>query len=151
MSFLAPDLKHRIEIQKTVFDDDTPNLSGGFDRSYKTLTTVWAGIKGVKLFSDFAAVIRGESLSDQDTHEFKVRFSSVEKLGSEFDASFSADFDSIPDLNPLKSDYFIFLRAGSSVKGRRFKIVRLRRDENHREFLLFRCREVEEVGTGFPA
>ena len=151
MSFLAPKLNHRIEIQKAVFDKDTPNLSGGFDRDYETLTTIWAGIKEVRIFSDYAAIIRGEATGSEESHEFIVRMSAVENLGAAFTKGYSEGFDSIADLNPLKSDYFIFLKVGSSVKGRRFQILRLRRDEVHREFLLFRCTEIEEVGTGHPA
>ena len=65
-----------------------------------------------------------------------------------FAISFSDAFDSIEDLNPLKSYYFIFLQRGSTVKGRLYQIEAVEKDDEFREHILFRCKEIEEKGTG---
>lgn len=150
--WLAPKLKHRVEIQEPV---QTGNLSGGFDRSYTTLVTIWAGIKeDTDLVSSVRGMyIRGTQTIDEGTHEFTVRRAAVYySLNNAFNKEFSNAFDNINDLNPLKSDNFIFLQAnsGSSTSGRRFKIIRTRVDDSNKEFVKIRVKEIEEIGTGWP-
>lgn len=150
--WLAPKLKHRIEIQRP---EQSSNTSGGFDRTYTTLTTVWAGMEERSNLLSFiqGQYIRGVQTGEADTHEFIVRRSAVYfDLNKEFDKSFSSAFDIISDLNPLKSDNFIFLQgnSGSSTSGRRFRINRARVDDNHKEYVKIRTTEIEEVGTGWP-
>jgi hypothetical protein len=145
---LAHKLKHRIQIQKSV---QTPNESGGYDKTYETLTTIWAGMNELTNLTSYAKYIRGEAITDKSpTHEFKVRKVAVQNLGRETSSAFSTGFKAMADLMPLKSDYFIFLQEGSTIKGRLFQIIDLSRDENYNEFLKFRAMEIEEKGTGFP-
>ena len=145
---LAYKLKHRIQIQRAI---QTPNNSGGYDRTYETLLTVWAGLNELTNLTSYAKYIRGEAITDKTpTHEFKVRKVAVQNLGQETTKAFSTAFDSIEDLMPLKSDYFIFLQQGSTVKGRLFQIIDLSRDENYNEYIKFRAMEIEEKGTGYP-
>jgi hypothetical protein len=150
---LAYKLKHRIQIKKAI---QTPNAEGGFDRDYETLTTIWAAIKNSSL-SRSLKYIRGEALSeggsgskDLPTHICTIRKVAIENFGKRMTKGFSVGFDSIEDLMPLKSDYFIFLQKGSTVKGRLFEILRILRDENNDEYIKFEIREREEQGTGWP-
>ena len=108
MTWMADKLNKRIQIRKGV---QTPNSNGGYDRSYTTLTTIWAGLNEVSgTFRNFVEVIRGESISAYDTHEFLVRNSAIKKLGQGFEEKgFSDGFDAIEDISSVKSDYFIFL------------------------------------------
>jgi len=144
---LAYLLKHRIQICKGV---QTPNSSGGYDQTYETLSTIWAAITKAKNIGQFAKYIRGEAITDKiPTHEFKVRWVAVQNFGREYLSAFSTAFDSIADLMPLKSDYFIFLESGSNVKGRLFKIMELSRDENNKEYIDIKAMEIEEKGSGW--
>ena len=147
MSWQVPKLRHRIQIRKAT---QTPNTeTGGFDRGYETLLTVWAGMKPTSEYSRYTSYIRGESTDEKvATHEFKVRYVAVKNLGKAFTSAFGDGFDSIEDLNPLKSDYFIFLQNGSTVKGRLFQIVDIQRDDERKEWFAFRAKEIEEQGTG---
>lgn len=142
MSYMAPALKHKIQILQGV---DTPNSSGGFDRSYTELLSCWADVKNV---SKFIQAIRNEQVDDRYSLEVKVRKASVDQLGVAFSSAFSIAFDSIPDINPLKSDMFCFIEAGQSYKGRLFRIVGSNLDEKNSEYIIMRLREVEEHGTG---
>lgn len=146
--WLAPKLGRKIQILKSV---QTENEDGGFDITYETLLTVWAGIEPVKTgFNKYIQAIRGETISNIETHEFIVRKSAVWKLGQETAKSFSAAFKSMGDIAPIKSDMFIFMNEGSSVKGRLFQVTSIMRDEERDEYLKFRCMELEEHGTGYP-
>ena len=150
MAWLTPKLKYRIQIRKGV---QTPNdTTGGLDRSYETLTTIWAGIRETSDYGRYISSIRGETVDDKTiTHEFIVRYVAVKNLGKAFGSGFASGFDSIEDLNPLKSDHFIFLQNGSTVKGRLFEIIETKRDDDRKEWLKIRCKEIEEQGTGHPA
>jgi hypothetical protein len=170
MSFLAKDLKHRIQIQRAV---DTPiDDFGGLERSYETLLTIWAGIKQESDFrTSYVAAIRGQKIDEVESHEFTVRRSAVlgsigramadgfdssfdskevGGLGRTFNSAFDSGFDSIQDLMPLKSDYFIFLNTNTTVKGRLFRISRLKMDEANKEYFKIKAIEIEEHGTGHP-
>jgi hypothetical protein len=148
---LAYKLKHRIQIRKSV---QTPNEeTGGFDQSYEILATIWAALQeGTKGgMEEFVKYIRGETVaSDIPTHTFIVRKVAVQNFGRELSIAFDSAFKQMPDLINLKSDYYIFMQAGSSVKGRSFKIMTLRQDENYNEYIKIRAMEVEEMGTGYP-
>lgn len=147
MSWLAPKLKHKIQIRKAVQDEN--DITGGFTRSYETLTTVWAGIRETSEYGRYISSVRGEAVDDKlVTHEFIVRHVAVKNLGKAYASGFAAGFDSIEDLNPLKSDHFIFLQNGSAVRGRLFQIVDAKRDDDRKEWFKFRCKEIEEHGTG---
>lgn len=147
MSKLANKLKHRIQIRRAI---QTPNDAGGYDRTYETLTTIWSEMIDTNYISQQAKYIRGETLSDKvPTCYFKVRKVAVQNLGKEMASAFSTDFKAIADLMPLKSDYFIFLEQGSTVKGRLFQIMDIIRDERNKEWIKFSAMEIEEHGTGW--
>lgn len=145
MSFLAPKLKHLISI-KTAVDD--PNDFGGNDRSYELVLRIWAGVKPI---SSYIQAIRGKETTDFTTHEFIVRWNAVKNLGKEFTSAFGDGFNNSADINVIKSDYFIFLESGSTVKGRRFRIEGARLDEDNHEFIKIQAKEFEEAGTGWIA
>lgn len=150
MSWMVPRLNRRIQIQKGVQVEDSGSnvYSGSFTITYETLLTVWASIREV---SNWIEVIRGEAISDFPSHEFTVRWSAVGfTLGKEFGSGFTTGFDIIADIEPLKSNMFIFVEEGSSTKGRLFRVVDVRRDEKRKEYISFRCRQIEEHGTGAP-
>ena len=148
MSFLAPKLRHRIQIQKPT---QTPNEeTGGFDRGYSTLTTVWAAMEEMTDYNKYTSYIRGGSTDEKvSTHKFFVRYVAVKNLYKSFTSAFSGGYDSIEDINPLKSNLFIFLQNGTNIKGRLFQIVDISRDDERKEWLKFRTKVVEEQGTGY--
>ena len=86
-----------------------------------------------------------------DTHEFTIRRVALNSLGRAFTSAFSTDEDSILDITPLKADYFIFLQAGSTVKGRLFRIHRMLDNDGQGEYVKVRAEEIDEVGTGYTA
>jgi len=142
--FLAPKLKSRISIQKASLDPFVNN--SGFTSSYTGLKWIWANVRHVQN----TAFIRGQNVEDAGTHEFMVRKDSVRLLGSEYTAAFDSNYKAFADLNTIKSDYFIYLKKGTS-KGRRFKILSTNNDEENDEFVKIRSKELEEVGTGHRA
>jgi hypothetical protein len=142
MTYMAPKLKNRVQFQQGV---DTPNNNGGFDRSYTELTSCWAEVKNV---SKYIEAVRNEQIKDEYTLEIVVRKSSVDRLGTAFSSAFSGAFNSIPDINPIKSDWYCFIEAGESYKGRLFRVAGTKLDERNSEYLVIRLREVEEHGTG---
>lgn len=142
MTYMTPVLKYKVHFKKGEY---TPNDDGGLDISYTTLKTCWAGIKNV---SKFVEAIRNESITDVWTIEIIVRKSSVERLGVGFSTGFSSGFDSIPDINPIKANMFCLIEAGAAYRGRLFKVVSTQLDEDKKEYLKVRLKEVEEHGTG---
>lgn len=144
MSYMAPDLSHRVQIRKALID---PNLAGGADQTYETLTTIWAGVKRI---SDYIKAIRGANNSEVDTHEFTVRTIAVQNLGRAFTKGYTTGYKG-EDIYPLKSDYFIFDQAGLTTRGRLFRITGVRLDEDWGEFVKMTGREIEETGAGFPS
>ena len=133
----------------------TPNSSGGFTRSYETLVTVWAEASRTRRdFETYVRAIRGVTNDTQfESHEFTVRYSSVKHLGTQFSSAFSEAFETISDINSVKSDYFLFLERGSAgtAKGKLFKVEKFRLDEQRQELMTMRAQEVEEQGVGWPA
>lgn len=174
MSFIAQKLKHRIQILQVV---DTPNNIGGMDRDYLQLVRLWAGVKLINENTIIGGVpvVRGVNISELNSHEFLVRYSSIvgrlqtaqmgigynngfnvgiddtHGLSKEFDLGFDSGFDSILDIDPIKKEYFIFLEdgAGNRTRGRLFKINRVVRDEVFKKYFKIKCTQVEEQGTGF--
>lgn len=158
MSYLARELKHRIQILQ---GEDTPNDLGGFTRSYTQLLRLWASKRRIDK-SGFIQAIRGINATKTgnavDTDEFKVRWASLisrysagsQGLGRQFDDAFGNGLDNNTDIYPAKADYFVFLEEGSRTKGRLYGINKVLRDDRNKEFALLRCYEKEEHGTGFP-
>jgi head-tail adaptor len=145
MTRLASRLRKRVQFRIAV---QTPNTtSGGYDRSYTTLATVWAGFKPLVK----GRYIRGEQIINDATHEFEVRRSAVTTLGKSFSKGFSSGFDSVTDLNIIKSDFFMFVQSSSTVKGRLFRIRSIEDVKERREFFKIDATEIEEQGTGYPS
>lgn len=146
MSWLAPKLKHRIQIQTV--EQEADSFTGSLDRTYTTIKTIWAAVKRDSR-ADYISAIRGVQTEDsKETNIFTVRTGAIKKLNVAFTSGFSSGADSIEDINILKSDYFIFLNKGSSVKGRRYRIVGIRLDDDRQEYIDIYAQEIEEKGTG---
>jgi len=160
MTWLAPYLNERIQV---LMPTQIPNPAGGLDQVYglpfggafeygpfghmAPLLVIWADLKPVTP----GQYIRGEQIGEGVTHEFKIRRAAVASLGRTFGKGFGSGFDSIEDLAPLKTDYFLFLQRGSTVKGRLFRIKNVQDNDERREYLRVQAEEIEEKGTGFPA
>ena len=160
MTWLCPKLNRRIKILKAT---QIPNIAGGFNHVYGVpfgdgfeegvfddsapLLTVWAGLKPLTP----GQYIRGEQVGEGITHEVIIRRIAVASLGKEFAKGFAIAFNSIEDLTPLKTDYFIFMQQGSTVKGRLFRIKNVKDNDERREYLRVQVTEEEEHGTGSPA
>lgn len=144
MTWLASKLNRRVQICQNAQEEAS---SGGFAFVKSVLTTVWCSVKPLSEYQ----YIRGEMAGEGSTHIFEVRRGAVASLGVAFGAGFSSDFDSIADLNPLKSDMYLFLEEGSTTKGRLFKIDRFKDKDEKKEYLMVLAKEIEERGTGFPA
>ena len=147
MTWILPQLDKRVQIGMPT---QTPNDDGGFDFAFDTLLTVWMGLKTSRFAGRGAEYIRGEQINENVTHKFMCRRSAVETLGRSFSKGFSEGFDSIEDLALLKSDYFLFLQQGSTVKGRLFRIHGVSDNKEEREYLNIGAEELEERGTGWP-
>ena len=155
MKSLSPRLKHRCVIQKaeqTVYESDNPGYytaSPPMQRTYIDLKTVWCFVLPKSSLMDFISADRSQQDFQRVTHEVWVRRESIRNLGAEFSSAFDAGFDTVKDLNPVKNDYFLFLKEGTAIKGRRFRVKETRWDERNHEYMMLRCQEVEEVGTGY--
>lgn len=145
MAWMAPKLKHRVQIGKGTM---TPDMdTGGFSFSFESLITCWAGVDKV---SDYIRAIRGVNTSGAPSHKFTIRRESVRYLGRSFSTAFDTGFDNIEDLAPVKADWFLLLESGSTIKGRRFRLVGIERDEVNKEYMRLAGEEMEEIGTGWP-
>ena len=164
MSWIAPKLVNRIQILKP---SQEPNEAGGFDFGFgfpfgegfggsgfdylAPLTTVWMGMNPVGYKGTGQKYIGGKQVNETVTHEFIVRHLAVANLGKEFGGAFDIEFKSMPDLGPLKSDYYLFLQNGSTVKGRLFRVDSIVNVAEAKEYLSIAAEEIEERGTGYPA
>jgi len=145
--YIADKLKHRFQIKKTSLDV-SDYRSGGLDQSYDTIATIWGAIKPVSE-NIVVASIRGVNSEEVVTHIITFRWIAIKSLGKAFNSGFSEGVKGISDLNPLKTQYYIFKQEGSSVKGRMFRIIGMMRDENNYDYIKVRVREIEEQGTGY--
>ena len=148
MSWLVPKLKKRVQVGKPT---STPNPDGGFDFGFDVLTTVWMGAKPVSFKGSGGRYIHGKQVNENVTHTFTVRRIAVASLGRAYGRGFASGFDSIEDLNVLKSDYYLFLQQGATYKGRLFRIHEVVNVNEMNEYLMIAAEEVEERGTGFSA
>ena len=146
--WLAPRLDKRIQILKPIQDPNS--TSGGFDRSYETLLTVWGELKPLAYIRSSAEYIRGVQITENVTHSIVVRRVAVQNLGRSFSSGFSIGFESIPDLNILKSDMFMLVQQGSTVKGRLFRVRNITDVKEEGMYLNIMAEEIEEKGTGYP-
>lgn len=149
MTWLTAKLKDRIQIRKGI---QTDNTEGGFDRTYETLLTIWASVLPSSKFKlNSAAYTRGSQTEWNNlTHTVIVRRIAISALGTAFSNAFGDGFDTISDLRPLKSEYFIFVERGTTTKGTLLRIHNIVDNDERREFLNLKCEEIEEQGTGFP-
>ena len=107
MSFLVPKLRKRVVILKSL---DTPNAAGGYTRSYERILDVWAEMKLNKTtFSDIISSVRGSNVAENKTN-FMVRSAAVKQLGKSFSKAFDNSSDTIANINPIDSEYFIFVK-----------------------------------------
>jgi hypothetical protein len=60
-------------------------------------------------FSDVVSVIRGSNIANNKTN-FTVRSSAVMQLGKVFSKAFDNSLDSVANINPIDSEYFIFVK-----------------------------------------
>lgn len=148
MTWVANKLREQVQIRKPTRErtDD-----GGTERGYTTLLTVWGAYKPVR-FGSFGQTeyIRGEQERHTVTHDFLFRRIAFSTLYTAYSSGYSAGYDTIPDLNVLKSDHYLFVQRGSSVKGRMFRIRRIVDNDERRELIKIGAEEVEELGTGYP-
>jgi len=143
MTILRQELRERVQIQVPV---QTPNDDGGFNRSYSTLKTVWAGLKPIRK----GFYIRGVQVDTNNTHEFKIRRAAIDTLGGAFSLGFSLGFTmGAHALSRIKSDFFLFVQRGSTIKGRLFRINQLEDSNERREYYIIRAEEIEEVGPNY--
>lgn len=147
VTWLVPQLDKRLQIGKPI---QTPNDDGGFDFSFDAVLTVWGGLKPVNFKGSSGNYIRGEQINEAVSHKATVRKSAVDSLGREYGLGFSSSFG-MEDLMSLKSDYFLFLETGSTVKGRLFRIHGMVNNNEQNEYLVVDVEEIEEKGAGYPA
>ena len=148
MTWLTPQLSERVQIGTPT---QPANDAGGFDFTFNAITTLWMEFKPITFKGASVKYVRGEQTSETDTHTFKVREIELSSLGKAFTAAFSDDFDSIADLNALKTQYFLFVEKGSSSKGRLFRIKGTTNHNEDDEYITIVAEETEERGTGWPA
>lgn len=148
MKYLAPKLKHRVQVKQ--IDDEEIIGQTGYDRRYNTITTLWAFIEvlnpGGTNFG--TAPVRYQNTGTEDTHKITVRTAGLLSIGKAFTSGFTTGFKTIPFEDELKSDFFLFHQTASSSIGRLFRINRFMKDEHYKEFIVLRCSEIEEQGTG---
>jgi len=147
MTWLVPELKKRVQIGKP---SQIENDAGGFNFSFDTVITVWMGLTPIIWKGSSSSYIRGEQINENVTHSFSVRKNAVDSLGKEWGAGFSNAFGKA-SLMPLKSNYFLFLQSGNTVRGRLFRIHAMQNKDERDEYYLIDAEEIEEQGTGYPA
>ena len=147
MSNLIPKLKHRIIICTPV---QTPASDGSIEFTYSEILSCWAGIETVGRYFQYVRPLRGvnSDIEEVPTHDFIIRKNSAQ-IGAIFGPGFGDGFDEAVDLNPVKTDMFIFLQGDATYKGRRFKVLGTRLDENWKEYIKIESQEMFEEGTGW--
>lgn len=136
MTWLAAKLNKRIDICRPI---QTPDSDGGFETTFEVIVSVWANILPVKS-SPFLTFIRGMQTTQTVTHVIIVRECAVRHLKLRSDST----------INPIKSNYFIFLRQGqeeSSTKGRRFAIREVVDVDEKGEYYRISVEELNEEGA----
>ncbi len=166
MTWIVPKLNKRVQILKPNMKEESEGgfdfvfgegMGSGFDygafSQLDALKTVWMECKPA-IRSGFGTVsqyVRGEQITENITHNFKVRKEALIGLGRGFSLGFSIGFDSIDDLIILKSQYYLFMESGSDVKGRLFRIKGVVNNKEQNEYYKISAEEIEERGTGYPS
>jgi head-tail adaptor len=141
MSWLAPKLNKRIDICKPI---QTPDSDGGFQLTFEVVVSIWANIMPAKT-SPFARWVRGMQTVENVTHNMIIRSCALDVIKNKTTEK---------TLNPLKSNYFIFLREGNenaSTKGRRFRIHEVVNVKEAHEYYIISAEELNEEGTSYDA
>jgi hypothetical protein len=147
MTWLAPHLDKRVQIGTA---SQTPNSSGGFDFVFNSLLTIWMGMKPISPGEYMRSrYIRGVQTEETTTHRFIARQTALASLGKEFGRAFGSGFKSIQDFTMIKSDYFMFVQGGSTVRGRLFRIRDIMDNKEQGEYFHISSEEIEQQGTGF--
>lgn len=130
MTWLAPKLNRRIDFCKPI---QNPESDGSFERDYEVIISVWAGLEVVNPLS----YIRQNNIGVDVTHRIIVRNVAVKAL---------ENLSGEETLNPLKTNYFIFLRQESTSRGRRFIIKNVSKFKEEDEYYILLVQELEEEG-----
>ncbi|MFA5397559.1 MAG: head-tail adaptor protein [Methanogenium sp.] len=142
---LASELKHRIRIQSPIEVPD--EVSGALLVTYITEAECWSALKNE---SSYLTAVRGQTQDGTASVVFKIRMNSVSNIGPELTKAFSNAFKNIQESNTIKSNWFILLKKGNDwIKGRRFRIEAINRDEIMQEWINIRAKEIEEIGVGY--
>jgi hypothetical protein len=139
MTWLVPKLDKRTDICKPI---QIPDSAGGFDTTFEVIVSLWSNLSTIKN-SPFLNIVRGMQNNQIATHIFLIRECAVRHLKLR---------STEPTLNPIKSNYFIFLRQGSeesSTKGRRFAIREVIDFEERGEYYKISVEELNEEGTNY--
>jgi len=147
VSWLVSKMNYEVQVGKPI---QVANAEGGADFSFENLMTVWMGFKPIGYKTSGTKYVRGKQVSEAATHEFIAMLSEFELLGREFITAFGIGFHGMGSLSPLKSDYFLFVQEGSTVKGRLFRILESQNVNEEGEYLSIVAEEIEERGTGWP-
>jgi hypothetical protein len=142
MKVMANKLKYRAHLYRPI---QTPNDSGGFDRTFEDEYQWWCEIENESVY---IKSIRGEQIQEGVTHILKSRWMAVKNFGKAFTSGFSAGFDNIRDVNCMKNNHYIFIQESVSYRGRLFKIEGMIRDEQFREWARIQVHEELEMGAG---
>jgi hypothetical protein len=139
MTWLAPKLNRRIDICKPIQD---PDKEGGFELSFEIVVSIWAAIAPIRA-TPFNKWIRGMQINENPTHNFTIRSCALDIIRNKSGEK---------TLNPVKSNYFIFLREGNdeaSTKGRRFAIREVVNVKESGEYYILSAEELNEEGTSY--
>ena len=141
--WLAPQLNKRIKLFEP---SQAEGDEGGLEQTYTELKEIWASIRSVShnTYMRWSSTEEGSA-----SHEFIILKNTVSDLHTQFSTAFAGGYDTIADLNPIKSNMYIMLLAGTT-KGRFFKVRRVMNVEENDEYLSMLCEEIEEFGTGLP-
>ena len=132
MTFLADKLNRRIDILVAY---QTPRSDGGFDRSYKTVISVWANFAPVTP----GQYVRGVQVKDGVTHQFLIRKRALDQLSPK---------DSSYDVWNLKDTHFIRYIPHELVSdlGRIFRIISMTNHREENEYYIVDSEEIETEG-----
>ena len=139
MTWIAPKLDKRVDICIPI---QTPDSEGGVLTSFEKITTVWSGFSPIDSRSPLLKYIRGMQVEAVPTHIFTIRNCALEIIKNKTNEV---------TLNPVKSNYFIFLYQGNGglIVGRRFKIMSFVDNKEEEEYTRILAQELSEEGTGY--
>lgn len=139
MTWLAPKLSKRIDICKPIQD---PDSNGGFELTFEVVVSVWASIKPISS-NPYTRWVRGMQTNENVSHFFTIRSCALNTIRNNTEEK---------TLNPLKSNYFIFMKEGdgnSSTKGRRFRINEVINVKEQSEYYIISAEELNEEGAAY--